>query len=98
MINSLHALLHRPEHGWDPIATQYAEGYAARATRDLDSTLVDELDRRLGGVTGKTVLDLGGGPGQYSVAFASRGAHVTWHDISRNYQRIAAWNAAQHGV
>jgi 2-polyprenyl-3-methyl-5-hydroxy-6-metoxy-1,4-benzoquinol methylase len=60
--------------------------------------LLDELDHWVGGLAGKRVLDLGGGPGQYSVAFAERGAIVTWHDISREYQNMAQRKAKEHGV
>ena len=47
---------------------------------------------------GKRILDLGGGPGQYSVLFAQRGADVTWHDVSREYESIARERAAAAGV
>lgn len=90
MINQIHALLHRPEKGWDPIPDQYAEKYAQYAWDRFDPTLIEKLEKRIGSFEGKRVLDLGGGPGQYSVAFAQRGAKVTWHDISHNYKNIAS--------
>ena len=78
-VNYLHSLLHRVESGWDPISPEYAREYADFASSRIDITLVDHLERQVGGLSGKRVLDLGGGPGQYSVLFAERGADVTWH-------------------
>ena len=98
MINSVHALFHRLDAGWDPIAPAYAEQYAAREWRAVDVALIDQLERWIGGFQDKRVLDLGGGPGQYSAAFAQRGARVTWHDVSRNYLRIAQRHAVAVGV
>ncbi len=99
MINRLHAQWHRPEQGWDPVppghAHQYAEGEWNLGVRE---TLLDELDAWVGGLQGKRVLDLGGGPGQYSVAFARRGADVTWHDVSATYRAIAQAKAQEAGV
>lgn len=98
MINQVHALLHRPEKGWDPIPDQYAEKYAQYAWEGFDPHLIDKLEKRIGSLEGKRVLDLGGGPGQYSVAFAERGAKVIWHDISHNYKNIASKYAEEKGV
>lgn len=98
MYNTLHALLHRPEKGWDPMPGEYAEKYAAIEWEKINSALIDQLESQIGDLKGKRILDLGGGPGQYSVAFAQRGAEVTWHDISRNYMRIAQRHAAAAGV
>lgn len=98
MINFLHSLLHQPARGWDPVPPEHARRYADLAWKDLNPALVDDLERRLGGLGDKRVLDLGGGPGQYSIAFARRGARVTWHDVSRAYLAIAREGAAQAGV
>lgn len=77
---------------------EYAEKYAAIEWGKLNTALLDQLEQQLGGLHGKRILDLGGGPGQYSVAFAQRGAEVTWHDISGNYMRIAQQHAATAGA
>jgi 2-polyprenyl-3-methyl-5-hydroxy-6-metoxy-1,4-benzoquinol methylase len=88
VINWLHSKLHRPERGWDPISLQHAMHYAQDEWLKLDESPLEEIERWLGGFSGKEVLDLGGGPGQFSVAMARRGARVTWHDVSRNYRQI----------
>lgn len=85
MFNQLHARFHRPEKGWDPVPAGHAASYSAGEWSRIDHALLDELEQRIGGLAGKTVLDLGGGPGQYTVAMAQRGARVTWHDVSRTY-------------
>lgn len=98
MINRLHSLFHRPEKGWDPVPSGHAESYAQAEWEHLNFKLIDELETAVGGFEGKRVLDLGGGPGQYAVAFAKRGAQVTWHDISRTYMDIVERSAAREGV
>lgn len=85
MFNHLHARFHRPERGWDPVARDHAAIYGAGEWKHIDHAMLDTLEQRIGGLAGKTVLDLGGGPGQYTVAMAQRGARVTWHDVSRTY-------------
>lgn len=89
-VNLVHSWLHRVETGWDPISPEYAQDYAQRASKlYCDTGLVERLDTVANGLRDKRVLDLGGGPGQYSVLFAQRGARVVWHDVSREYERIA---------
>lgn len=97
-VNYLHSLLHRVENGWDPIPSSYACSYAELAWNERSPNLVRDLDLRVGGLTGKRVLDLGGGPGQYSILFAQYGANVTWHDVSREYEAITRERAAVAGV
>jgi 2-polyprenyl-3-methyl-5-hydroxy-6-metoxy-1,4-benzoquinol methylase len=100
MVNYLHSLLHRPERGWDPVPEKHARDYAEEQWRRFAAAqaLVAELEQRLGDLQNKRVVDLGAGPGHFSVAFALRGARVTWHDLSANYQRLAQHRAEQAGV
>jgi|WetSurMetagenome_2_1015567.scaffolds.fasta_scaffold00033_4 SAM-dependent methyltransferase len=98
MINKLHSLLHRPEKGWDPVPPGHAATYAKGEWEYSTNELTTYIETLIGGFDGKRVLDLGGGPGQYSVAFAKRGAHVTWHDVSRTYMEIARLAAAKEEV
>lgn len=98
MINQLHALLHRPAAGWDPVPAAHARSYAEHEWQITDEALVDRLGQWIGGFQGKRVLDLGSGPGQYAVAFAMRGAHVVCHDVSRTYLDIARDKAQERGV
>jgi 2-polyprenyl-3-methyl-5-hydroxy-6-metoxy-1,4-benzoquinol methylase len=98
MFNRLHARWRRPEEGWDPVPNAHAQSYAEEEWGRSDISLLDDLEARIGGLAGKTVLDLGGGPGHYSVAMARRGAKVTWYDVSRNYLSIARKKAAQVGL
>lgn len=99
MINWLHSRFFSPAKGWDPlsegIATEYAQ---AEWGVGPDESLLGVLEEWLGGLKGKTVLDLGGGPGHYSVAFAKRGARVTWHDISERYRQFARTKAREAGA
>ncbi|MDD3179535.1 MAG: methyltransferase domain-containing protein [Opitutaceae bacterium] len=88
MINQIWKHFQRPECGWDPVPEEYAERYAKREFSALDIALVDEVAAWAGGLNGKTLLDLGGGPGQYAIEFARRGARVHWHDISENYLKV----------
>lgn len=99
MINALHAKLKRPEKGWDPVPKAHVASYGAgQWNTPIDEKMLDHLEHWTGGLAGKTVIDLGGGPGQYSVAFAKRGALVTWHDVSKTYMDYSKEKASQHGV
>jgi len=99
MINWLHSRLRRPEDGWDPVPEAHAEEYArVEWSHGVQQGLLDLLDNWVGGLAGKAVIDLGGGPGQYSVALAQRGARVTWHDVSARYRDIARARASAAGV
>lgn len=99
MINWIHSRLHHPDRGWDPVPAEHAAAYAAGQWRDgIDAEVFDGLESWIGDLRGKTVLDLGGGPGHYSVAFAQRGADVTWFDISRRYMGIVGERASEAGV
>jgi SAM-dependent methyltransferase len=98
MINQLHARLHRPERGWDPIPRAYAQGYATREWQNLDQDLIHRIGEWIGGFDGRRILDLGSGPGQYAVAFAQRGAQVTCHDVSATYLAFAQHKAQAMGV
>jgi 2-polyprenyl-3-methyl-5-hydroxy-6-metoxy-1,4-benzoquinol methylase len=97
-VNYLHSRLHRVEKGWDPIPTAYAKKYAAMAWSQARTAVVDRVEKELSGLRGKRILDLGGGPGQYSVLFAQRGGYVTWHDVSREYAAIARDRAQRASV
>ena len=95
MINWLFSQAQRPERGWDPVPAEHARHYSRSEWQGVNEPLLAQLDDWVGGLAGKRVLDLGGGPGQYSIAFARRGAQVTWFDVSRNYQALAQAKAAE---
>ena len=96
MINYLHSLFHRPEKGWDPVSASHAETWSR--LEPATQNPLQWIQARIGDLRGKTVLDLGGGPGYYSVAFARAGARTTWFDISQNYRTIAQKRAQEAGV
>lgn len=99
MINQLHARMRRPERGWDPVPAAHAAEYGAGEHRlGADQGLLDELESLTGGWAGKSVLDLGGGPGHYAIAMAQRGARVTWHDVSARYAEMSRQKAVEAGV
>ena len=88
MINWMHALLHDPRRGWDPVSSEYAGKYGQQVA--CDEELVSQFERALDGLPGKRVVDLGSGPGQFAAEFARRGADVTCIDVSANYLSLAA--------
>ncbi len=47
---------------------------------------------------GDRILDIGGGPGRYSIHYAGRGCAVTLVDLSRENIRLANQKAAEAGV
>jgi SAM-dependent methyltransferase len=97
-VNLIHSMLRRVDKGWDPISSEYAQQYADHASHELNVGVVERLNALSGGLRGKKVIDLGGGPANYSVLFAKLGADVTWHDPSREYLRIAKSHAKENGV
>ncbi len=99
MINLLHSKIFRPENGWDPVPNKHIYEYANTAwNAGTCSKTLDTLEEWMEGMEGKRILDLGGGPGQYSVAFAKRKANVTWFDVSEGYRKIAATKANAEDV
>ena len=70
MLNYLHAGISRPERGWNPVPESHVAEYTAHATQSFDKEAVPMLEARLGSLAGRRVLDLGGGPGHYSIEFA----------------------------
>lgn len=98
MLNAIHSMFHRPERGWDPVPPDHVAYYTEYAWQGYDEDTLDELEREIGSLRGLRVLDLGGGPGQYTVGLARRGCDVVWHDISRRYRDFAAGRAEQAGV
>jgi SAM-dependent methyltransferase len=84
----LKSYFQRPEKGYDPVPLEYADKYADFEFKKIDAELINKIGIFTGGFTNKSLLDLGGGPGQYSIEFAKQGATVTWHDISKNYLDI----------
>lgn len=98
--NYLQYLLHRPGASWDPVGEAYASKYATKVWGESEITqrYINRVIEHVGSVDGARVLDLGGGPGQYSIGFAERGARVTWHDISASYEAIVRTKAKERGV
>ena len=98
MINQIHQLIFRPENGWDPVPISYTKKYASRVHRsDVDELFVF-LDKFISDYENLKVLDLGGGPGDFSVEFSKKGADVVWYDVSHNYQTMASKRAASESV
>lgn len=98
MINQLFSLIQRPERGWDPVPADHARGYAEEQWRTDTAPLADRLEQRVGSFRGRSVLDLGAGPGSYTLEFAKRGANVTWFDVSRTYRELARERIAAQGA
>lgn len=98
MIKRIHARLDRPETGWDPVPAAHAAECGAHEWRRIDHAMPDELEAAVGGLRGKRILDLGGGPAHYTVSLTQRGGLVTWHDISRNYLQMGRCKAAERDV
>ena len=74
MVNTIHRWLHPvTEGGWDPIPSSFAEHYDQFVTANLSFEDIDRAEQVFGKMKGKRVLDLGGGPGHFTVELAKRG-------------------------
>jgi len=98
MINYIHRKLFRPENGWDPITPAYANNYREKIQASQVENVFVYLDSFVSSMENLNVLDLGGGPGHFSIEFAKRGAKVVWCDVSRIYREIAKKKAQEVGV
>ena len=88
----------KPAKGFDPVSKAFAEKYAANEYSKVDIGVIESIKTHLVDFQEKSILDLGAGPGQYSLEFAKRGAKVTWHDISQNYLEIAKNKAQSENI
>ena len=76
-----------PQKEWDRLKTRHPyEKYIT--TRMMDRYIQP----------GSTILDIGGGPGHYSIYYARRGHPVTLLDLSGENVRFAKKKARQYGV
>ena len=99
MFNYLRAKFQNPNKGFDPISKQYAVSYfedTYRLAGRIDKNLLDLL-KSTTELNGKKVIDLGAGPGQYTLLLAKEGADVHYHDISHNFVKLAIEKAAEEG-
>ena len=76
---------------WDP------EGEFAPLHR-LNPLRVDYIDRRVGGLKGKRVLDIGCGGGLLCEAMAARGARVTGIDMAEKSLQVAKLHLLESGL
>jgi 2-polyprenyl-3-methyl-5-hydroxy-6-metoxy-1,4-benzoquinol methylase len=99
MFNILLSKFQNPKRGFDPISKQYAKRYfedTYRLKGRIDKNLLALL-KKIVDIKGKRVVDLGAGPGQYTLLLAKEGAEVHYHDISHNFVKLAIEKADQEG-
>jgi 2-polyprenyl-3-methyl-5-hydroxy-6-metoxy-1,4-benzoquinol methylase len=98
MINNIFKLFQNPLKGWDPVPYEYSQDYSENQWDSYDPKVLEFIEKKVGSLQGKKILDLGGGPGQFSVAMSKLGGDVTWLDISNNYLNIVKKKAEIHNV
>lgn len=76
---------------WDP----HSE---FKTLHDINPLRLDHIDRAVGGLDGKTVLDVGCGGGILSESMALRGARVTGIDMGAMPLRVAELHTLESGV
>jgi 2-polyprenyl-3-methyl-5-hydroxy-6-metoxy-1,4-benzoquinol methylase len=98
MINQIHKAMHPVNKGWDPISREVANEFAEKSYLLANEEDINYISTHVKTLKGLKVLDIGGGPGYFSIHFARRGCEVTWYDISRNYLNIVKARAENEGV
>ncbi len=76
---------------WDP------QG-AMRPLHELNPLRLDWIDRAVGGLAGKAVLDVGCGGGVLAESMARKGAAVTGIDLAARLLKVAELHALETGV
>jgi SAM-dependent methyltransferase len=90
--------MNNPKKGFDPVPKEYAIQYSEKVYLNIDNELIKDVLYFFGEIKDKTLVDLGGGPGQYSIEFAKLGAKLIWHDISKNYLEIVQKKAKESDI
>lgn len=98
MINEIFKLFQNPHKGWDPVPKEYSKKYSLKQWENYDTTILNDIEQEISGFDNKRVLDLGGGPGQFSIRMAQMGGDVAWLDISNNYLAIVKEKALERNV
>lgn len=75
-----------PQKEWERFDTHPSEFF-------ITTKMMERLIR-----PGEHILDIGGGPGRYSIYFAQRGCDVTLLDLSEGNAAFAREKAAQMGL
>lgn len=75
---------------FDPFAHQYDSWFSTPLGHTADLLEKDLLLQFVGGVAGKTVLDVGTGTGHFALFLVQQGAWVVGADVSRPMLRVAA--------
>jgi ubiquinone/menaquinone biosynthesis C-methylase UbiE len=89
MLLKIRSKFQRPENGYDPVSRSHASAYSESEFQKLDRKFLEKVCSHYGTPTGKKILDLGAGPGQYTVEFAKYGfKEAIWWDISANYKQV----------
>ena len=90
MINNVLYKIFRSNKNWDPVSSKYAEEYhQSHLNKELDSKYFKMLERVKFNYLNAKILDIGAGPGIYSVEFAKLGSTILWQDVSRSFYEIA---------
>jgi 2-polyprenyl-6-hydroxyphenyl methylase/3-demethylubiquinone-9 3-methyltransferase len=76
---------------WDPESE-------FKPLHDINPLRLDYIDQGVGGLTGKTVLDVGCGGGILSESMAQRGAHVTGIDMGEAPLSVAKLHLYESGL
>lgn len=83
-----------------PNAERYVDVHLSGPSSRLEQfrrTTLPELESRIGGLAGRTVLDYGCGTGATMVALSLAGATVTGFDVDEDAVEVASARLAEHG-
>jgi 2-polyprenyl-6-hydroxyphenyl methylase/3-demethylubiquinone-9 3-methyltransferase len=84
---------------FEALATRWWDPHSEfRPLHDINPLRLDYIERRVGGLAGRTVLDVGCGGGILAEAMATRGADVTGIDMGEAPLAVARLHLKESGV
>ena len=99
MTETIHNVDHAEISKFEELASRWWDPHSEfKALHEINPLRLDYIERAVGGLAGKRVLDVGCGGGILSESMALRGADVTGIDMGAMPLRVAELHTLESGV